>query len=139
MPHRRAVAKGGRTVGIAMAQSRSADLGGTRRRGDRITMSSDEEGAVTRQFVKTRTSADESAGIGRLNLRLAGFSRQEIVALDDVVRTVDLVPAFHLEGLREIVYLPEAAPGMSLYGAFACSRPKGEFLQEERRIYIYDF
>jgi len=57
------------------------------------------------------------------------------------VRAVDLVPAFHLEGLREIVYLPEAAPGeaQSALHAFACSRPRGEFLQEERRIYIYDF
>ena len=59
--------------------------------------------------------------------------------MDDVVRAVDLVPAFHLEGLREIVYLPEAAPGVSLYGGFACFRPKGQFLQEERRIYIYEF
>jgi hypothetical protein len=67
-----------------------------------------------RQFVKTRTSADESAVVGTLNLRLSGFSRQEIVTVDDVVRAVDLVPAFHLEGLREIVYLPEAAPGVSL-------------------------
>jgi hypothetical protein len=92
-----------------------------------------------RQFSKTLTSADESAGVGRLNLRLAGFSRQDMVAVDDVVRAVDLVPAFHLAGLREIVYLPEAAPGVSPYGPFACSRPKGEFLQEERRIYIYDF
>jgi len=94
-----------------------------------------------RQFSKTRTSADESAAIGRLNLRLAGFSRQDVVAVDDIVRAVDLVPAFHLEGLREIVYLPEAAPGPSPYPEydFGCSRPRGEFLQEERRIYVYDF
>src|SRR5262245_56264249 len=101
-----------------------------------------------RQFSKTRTSADASAALGRLNLRLAGFSRQDVVAVDDVVRAVDLVPAFHLEGLREIVYLPEAAPGYGPYPSdygpypgsdFGCSRPRGEFLQEERRIYVYDF
>jgi hypothetical protein len=94
-----------------------------------------------RQFAKTRTSADGPAGVGRLNLRLTGFSRQDAVAVDDVVRAIDLVPAFHLEGLREIVYLPEAAPGggLSPYYGFSCSRPRGEFLQEERRIYVYDF
>jgi hypothetical protein len=95
--------------------------------------------ARTRQFVKTLTSADESAGIGRLNLRLAGFSRQDAVAVDDVVGAIDLVPAFHLEGLREIVYLPEAAPAPSVHRGFVCSRPRAEFLQEERRIYVYDF
>lgn len=95
-----------------------------------------------RQFTKTRTGADETAAIGALRLRLAGFSRQETVPVDQVVRAVDLVPAFHLEGLREIVYLPEAAPDPvpSLPSSrFACSRPRAEFLQEERRVYVYDF
>lgn len=94
-----------------------------------------------RRFTKTRTSADEAAGIGGLNLRLTGFSRQDVVAVDDIVRAIDLLPGFHLAGLREIVYLPEAAPGfspMSQYG-FSCSRPRAEFLQQERRIYVYDF
>lgn len=92
-----------------------------------------------RQFAKTRTAADASAGGGRLDLRLAGFLRQQVVPLEDVVRAVDLVPAFHLEGLREIVYLPEAAPDPSPSYRFACSRPRAEFLQEERRIVVYDF
>jgi hypothetical protein len=93
-----------------------------------------------RQFTKTRTGADETAAIGALRLRLAGFSRQEIVPVDEVVRAVDLVPAFHLEGLREIVYLPEAAPEPPPSSTrFACSRPRAEFLQEERRVVVYDF
>jgi hypothetical protein len=92
-----------------------------------------------RQFVKTRTTADRSAGLGRLNLRLTGFSRQDVVAVNDIVSAIDLVPAFHLEGLREIVYLPEAAPAPSVHRGFVCSRPRAAFLQEERRVYVYDF
>jgi hypothetical protein len=94
-----------------------------------------------RQFTKNKTLADENAGRGKLNLLLTGFSRQEVVPTNDILRAVDGIPAFHLEGLREIVYLPEAASLFthSSYRNFGCSRPKAEFLQKERRIYVYEF
>jgi hypothetical protein len=94
-----------------------------------------------RVFVKSRTPEEESMAAGRLNLLLEGFSRQDIVPIDDIVRSIDLVPSFHLEGLREIVYLPEYARAAT---ALACSgmprsEPKGEFVQRERRIFVYAF
>jgi len=93
-----------------------------------------------RLFIKNRTSAEETAGPGKLNLLLSGFSRQDLVPVDDIVRAIDLLPGFHLEGLREIAYLPEAAPAASTFcPALPRAEPKGEFVQRERRIFVYAF
>jgi hypothetical protein len=94
-----------------------------------------------RLFIKNRTFAGEAATGGKLNLRLSGFSEQEIVPVDDIVRAIDRLPDFHLEGLREIAYLPEYARDASLppYPAYPRCEPKGEFVQTERRIYVYGF
>jgi len=57
------------------------------------------------------------------------------------VSAIDLLPNFHLQGLRGIVYLPEGAPQSSPlpYPIYPHCEPKGEFIQAERRIFIYDF
>ncbi len=93
-----------------------------------------------RLFIKNRAPAQETAGGGKLNLLLSGFSRQDIVPVDDIVRSIDLLPGFHLEGLREIAYLPEYAPASGLFcNGFFRGEPKGEFVQRERRIFVYRF
>jgi len=94
-----------------------------------------------RVFVKTDARPAGATGDGRLRLLLEGFWRQEIVPVDDIVRAIDRVPSFHLEGLREIVYLPEFAQAAA---ALPCPvmphfEPKGEFVQRERRIFVYAF
>jgi len=94
-----------------------------------------------RLFIKNRTFGEETAARGKLNLLLSGFSRQEIVPVDDIVHSIDLLPDFHLEGLREIAYLPEYAPEASMlsHPAYPRCAPKGEFVQAERRIFVYGF
>src|SRR5258708_6788865 len=94
-----------------------------------------------RLFIKSRTSAGEAAGTGSLSLRLTGFSQQDLVPVDGILRAVDPLPGFHLEGLREIVYLPGYAPASSVYFCPGLPRaePKGEFVQRERRIFVYAF
>ena len=94
-----------------------------------------------RLFIKNRTPAQETVGGGKLNLLLSGFSRQALVPVDDIVRSIDLLPGFHLEGLREIVYLPDYAPAASGFfcNGFFRAEPKGEFVQRERRIFVYRF
>ncbi|HYS76001.1 MAG TPA: hypothetical protein VEM38_07915 [Burkholderiales bacterium] len=94
-----------------------------------------------RHFIKRRDPAEDARGTGRLNLLLTGFGRQDVVPVDDIVRAVDLLPAFHLEGLREIAYLPEYAPLAAAFSPplLSCSKPKGEFVQRERRIFVYGF
>jgi len=94
-----------------------------------------------RRFIKSGSFTRDAPGTGRLNLLLSGFSRQEIVPVDDIVRAIDALPAFRLEGLREIVYLPEYAPEASplFCPILPHSEPKGEFIQRERRIFVYEF
>jgi len=93
-----------------------------------------------RLFIKNRTFAERAAGAGRLNLLLSGFSQQDAVAVDDIVRALDQLPGFHLEGLREIVYLPDCAPQASVvYPGMGRGELKGEFVQRERRIFVYGF
>ena len=92
-----------------------------------------------RLFFKNRMPAKESVSTGRLNLLLEGFARQDVVPVDAIVRALDRVPDFHLEGLREIVYLPEYARAAAALGqpGLPCSSPRGEFVQAERRIFVY--
>jgi hypothetical protein len=91
-------------------------------------------------FIKNKTFGAEAAAVGRLNLRLSGFGAQKIVPVDDIVHAVDRLPDFHLDGLREIAYLPEWAPETGTrYPAYPRCAPQGEFVQAERRIFVYRF
>jgi hypothetical protein len=94
-----------------------------------------------RLVTKNTILGGEASAGGRLNLRLSGFSRQQIVPVDAIVRSIDRLPDFHLGGLREIAYLPEYASqaGVPAYPAYPRCEPKGEFVQAERRIYVYGF
>ena len=94
-----------------------------------------------RLFTKNRTRGAEAPVGGRLNLLLSGFAQQDIVPIDDIVHSIDRLPDFHLEGLREIAYLPQYASAASApsYPAYPRCAPKGEFVQSERRIYLYGF
>jgi len=94
-----------------------------------------------RLFTKKRTLGTEAPGGNKLNLLLSGFSQQEIVPVDDIVRSIDQLPDFHLEGLREIAYLPQYASAASVpgYPIYPRCAPQGEFVQSERRIYLYGF
>jgi hypothetical protein len=91
------------------------------------------------------TKSDPPGGIprapGKLNLRISGFSHQQIVPIAQIVQAVDVLPSFHVEGLREIVYTPEAliANPRDVYAARPWGIRKGEFRQKERKIFFYDF
>jgi hypothetical protein len=91
-----------------------------------------------RLFIKNRTFGGETAIGGRLNLLLSGFSGQKMVPVDDIVHSIDRLPDFHLEGLREIAYLPQDAPDAGM-PAYPHCEPSGEFVQAERRIFVYGF
>jgi len=93
-----------------------------------------------RRFIKNRTGA-QATSAGGLKLLLSGFARQDVIAIDDIVTSIDRLPDFHLEGLREISYLPEGAPDASPfpYPVYPRCDPKGEFVQAERRIFVYGF
>jgi hypothetical protein len=66
-----------------------------------------------------------------LNLRLSNFSRQQVMATADIVAALDLLPARHLAGLREIIHAPH------LHSP-AFNARKAEYLQRQRSIIVYD-
>ena len=93
-----------------------------------------------RHFIKNRAGA-QATSEGRLKLLLSGFARQAVIAVDEIVHAIDRLPDFHLQGLREISYLPEgAAEAIPFpYPVYPRCAPKGEFVQAERRIFVYGF
>ena len=93
-------------------------------------------------YLFTKRSDPENAPTtaGRLHLRIAGFSRQRMVSLGQIVEAIDALPGFHLEGLREIIYAPHWHPKLiDPYLPHRMGQLKGEFRQRERRIVIFDF
>ncbi len=88
------------------------------------------------QFTKNPAPGNMPSTLGKLNLRIAGFSRQHIVSIDQIVRAIDILPCFHLEGLREIVYAPEWLENNT---PRSWGNKKGEFRQKERKIIFFDF
>jgi len=92
-------------------------------------------------FTKSEPPGAAPRAPGKLHLRISGFSRQQIVPLADVVRAVDVLPSFHVEGLREIAYTPEAllAYPYDVYAPRPWGTRKGEFRQKDRKIFFYDF
>src|SRR5689334_3836745 len=89
-----------------------------------------------RLFIKSRFG--RTAIGGRLKLLLSGFSAQKMVPIDDIVHAIDRLPDFHLEGLREIAYLLQEAPPAGIPAYPRCD-PRGEFVQAERKIFVYGF
>lgn len=93
-------------------------------------------------FTKSNPSVGAGdASAGKLQLRISGFSRQQVVSVEEVVKAVDVLPVFHLTGLREIIYAPELLqidpPGF--HAARSWGPRKGEFSQHARTIYFLDF
>jgi len=89
-------------------------------------------------FTKTPAPSSVTGAPGKLNLRISGFSQQDIVSIPQIVKALDVLPDFHLEGLREILYSPESL-ATDFYSARPWGSRKGEFKQRERRIFFYDF
>lgn len=92
-------------------------------------------------FTKSPVFEKTPSTPSKLNLRIMGFSRQDIVSVRQIVQAIDILPSFHLEGLREIVYAPDWSPIRAI--AWHTGRPsshiKGEFRQKQRRIVFFDF
>lgn len=92
------------------------------------------------RFTKSLTAADQVAMRGKIRLRITGFYQQRVVAIEDILRTIDVLPGFHLEGLQEIAFEPWATPGAfsdTYVPQGLRSRVRGEFVQTQRRIVIY--
>lgn len=92
-----------------------------------------------KRYTKSVTRADRGREPGSLHLQLRGFGQQALVSTTEVVEALDLLPRFHLEGLAEITFEPEAPPEAVRYhnGAKVLSTRRAEFIQHQRRIALY--
>ncbi len=92
------------------------------------------------RYNKTPVGTNFSSSGRKIHLQLTGFSQQSYFSIDRVVQAVDVLPAFHLEGLREISYLSNYQARIELIYSpnpdFV--RRRGAFIQRERRIIIYN-
>jgi len=92
-------------------------------------------------FTQFKLKDDIAPHNGKIRLKLAGFSFQNIVTVEDVVEAIDVLPSLHLSGLQELYYDPDR---MTIYDADtsqwnALSNSKGSFNREKRRVLLYAF
>lgn len=59
---------------------------------------------MTFSFTKNQTKSDLSRVSTKLKLRLTNFKHQHFISVGNVVATIDRLPAFHLEHLKEITF-----------------------------------
>ena len=78
---------------------------------------------------------------GRIRLYLTGFREQNIVSVDEVVAAVARLPDAHLVGLKELVYDPNRTflEQVDYRQWFHVARSKGTFVQNHRKIMVFDF
>lgn len=95
----------------------------------------------TQQFKKTLTAVERVSLRGSIRLRICGFSLQQVLSIEDILRCIDALPGFHLQGLQEISFEPWATPSQDadsfVPGGPQGKRVRGEFFQRQRRIAIY--
>jgi hypothetical protein len=86
--------------------------------------------------VVTKAAVDGEAPLdsGALHLRVAGFAAQDIVSIADIVAAIDVLPAMHLQGLREINYSPDDG----FLRSQGTRPPYAEFIQRKRAIVFYE-
>ncbi|HYD78308.1 MAG TPA: hypothetical protein VEC06_00740 [Paucimonas sp.] len=89
---------------------------------------------------KNKVVGEPPLAEGALNLRIAGFNRQNLIPIGDIVRAIDVLPGYHLQGLREIVYAPDWTPIQTArwHPGYPRILPMAEFVQRQRRIVFYD-
>src|SRR2546422_210007 len=72
-----------------------------------------------------------------INLVVRGFSAQSTVSAEEIGAALEWLPAFHLVGLREIVYSAGEPLRYPSLGASSPALGCAEFVQAERTIFAY--
>lgn len=90
---------------------------------------------------KTATLADRDRTVGSINLAIRGFSDQQPVPLETIVRWIEALPSFHLAGLTAIIYDPQRHldPALADLPLLAPPTHKGQFVKTERQVLIHEF
>ena len=78
---------------------------------------------------------------GKVNLLLAGFKRQSVISVDEVLRAIDVLPAFHLEKLRSIEYDPiwNVGDELDYYESRSSLAAAGKYVLADKTILMHKF
>ena len=78
---------------------------------------------------------------GKVNLLLAGFKRQSVISVDEVLRAIDVLPAFHLEKLRSIEYDPiwNVCDELDYYESRSSLAAAGKYVLADKTILMHKF
>jgi hypothetical protein len=75
-------------------------------------------------------------GSGRVRLLIRGFFAQRTHTVESIAAAIEWLPAYHLQGLREVTYVPGGAfnyPSLGLP-----SSEWAEYSHRERAVFIYN-
>jgi len=73
----------------------------------------------------------------RVSVVVRGFAAHPFVSAEQIASAIRWLPAYHVEGLREIVYSPREPLHYPSLGVPSASRGHAEFVQNERTIFVY--
>lgn len=77
---------------------------------------------------------------GKVRLWLSGFGQQKIISVNAIIKALQVLPAKHLAGLREIRYNPNRLLQSLTYylNMIPNKRSRDDFVQNRRQINIYE-
>jgi len=90
-------------------------------------------------FKKSNTLADKKNHKIKLQLKLTDFGKQNIIASTEIADRINLLPTFHLDKLKEILYDPERFTPQIINNSLEDlhADAQGVFIQSHRMIVIY--
>lgn len=93
-----------------------------------------------RNYTKSTTQSDHGNTSGDIKVQLTNFGNQTTVSTDDILSTIDRLPAFHLQRLKEITYDPQRLLQKIIQDDLEPLHrdAKGVFIQSRRTIAIHE-
>ena len=88
-----------------------------------------------------RLSPNGAPRQGKVNLLVAGFSRQSVVSLNEILQAIETLPAFHLEKLNTIEYAPiwDVGDELEYYESRLSLAASGRYVFEDKSILMHKF
>lgn len=92
-----------------------------------------------RNYTKSTTHSDQGKTAGELKVQLTHFGEQTVVSIEDILSTIDHLPSFHLQRLKEITYDPQRLVPKIVRDSLEPIHPdaRGLFIQSHRTIAIH--
>lgn len=78
---------------------------------------------------------------GKVNLLVAGFTKQSVVSVEEILQAIEVLPSFHLEKLRTIEYVPilDVYNELEYYESRLNLAASGRYVFEDKSILMHKF